>query len=669
MHALRRLSRAQLSRLRVPAPAASRLSSSVTQAFAVPANVSAPPTCQKNLTKLLKASRGDEDIKAWLAAYGDGKRQLAVLKVGGGCISDTLPLLVENIRLLRDAGLYPLIVHGAGPQLNKLIEETGEEPVYRDGMRVTTPTVLEVVRMVFAQENAKLVAALVEAGVDAQPITGGVFEAEMIDHETYGLVGKVTRVKSFPVLASLKLGRVPVMTSLGESAQGQLLNINADIAANALAKEVQPFKLMFINTTGGLLDNNKRVIPKINMATDFDRLMGLDWVKYGFRLKLKEFNVLLDDLPQGSSISVTSVEDMPFDMFGPPPNGTLVVKDGSAPSTVSPHAIQARTNARKIGIIGARGHVGLETIRLLDRHAGVEIAHLGSRALSGQPVTEVVSGISSRYENLKFTDIGPENIAKYDDVDAWILSLPNNLSEPFVEALKANPKVVLVDLSADHRFDDTWQYGLPERFRDNIRKHTRIANPGCYATGGQLAILPVAHMLAGKPHVFGVSGYSGAGTAPSDKNDPENLRDNIIPYSLTNHIHEREVSRQVGHPVCFYPHVGQFFQGISLTVSIPLVEGLTHGAALELYQSYYRGEPLVRVMDGIPLVARNARKHHACVGGFVASASGEHLVVVATLDNLLKGAATQCVQNLNLALGLDELDSIRQSLDGGGSEL
>src|SRR5690606_38726852 len=117
-------------------------------------------------------------------------------------------------------------------------------------------------------------------------------------------------------------------------------------------------------------------------------------------------------------------------------------------------------------------------------------------------------------------------------------------------------KSVIVDLSADFRFDDKWTYGLPELVpRENIAKATRISNPGCYATAAQLAIAPLVPYLGGQPTVFGVSGYSGAGTKPSPKNDVKQLTDNLIPYSLTDHIHEREISAQLGVEVAFIPYV------------------------------------------------------------------------------------------------------------------
>ena len=165
-------------------------------------------------------------------------------------------------------------------------------------------------------------------------------------------------------------------------------------------------------------------------------------------------------------------------------------------------------------------------------------------------------------------------------------------------------------------------------------------------------------VLAGPVQCFGVSGYSGAGTSPSDKNDPEKLRDNLMPYSLVGHVHEREVSRQLQHPVEFMPHVAPHFRGLTITANMHLSSSMTAAEANARYRQRYGHEPLLRVIDDAPWVSRIAGKHHVEIGGFTVSGDGRRLVAAATLDNLLKGAATQALQNLNLAFGLPETQGI-----------
>lgn len=305
----------------------------------------------------------------------------------------------------------------------------------------------------------------------------------------------------------------------------------------------------------------------------------------------------------------------------------------------------------RIGLVGARGHVGTELIRLVAGHPRFELGFVSSRERAGQRLADHESSIAGelRYVNLDAAQAAGEG------ADALVLALPNGMAAPFVAEVDAQaPRTVVVDLSADHRFDDGWHYGLPELTRAAAPGATRISNPGCYATAMQLAIAPMADMLSGAVQCFGVSGYSGAGTSASDKNDPDKLRDNLMPYSLTGHIHEREVMRRLGHPVEFMPHVAPHFRGITLTANLHLAQAFGLDEVRERYRRHYAAEPLVRVSDEAPWVSRIANRHDAEVGGFTLSADGRRLVVVGTIDNLLKGAATQALQNLNLAFGLPE---------------
>ncbi len=315
------------------------------------------------------------------------------------------------------------------------------------------------------------------------------------------------------------------------------------------------------------------------------------------------------------------------------------------------------TNRKTIGIVGARGHTGAELIRLVAGHPRMELAFVSSRELAGQRVGDQISDYSGdlRYENLDSVAVAAKR------ADAVVLALPNGMAKAYVVAIEADrPETPIVDLSADYRFDDGWYYGLPELYRGNYRGQRHISNPGCYATAMQLAIAPVKDLLAAPPACFGVSGYSGAGTAPSDKNDPEKLRDNLIPYSLVDHTHEREVTRHLGFPVEFMPHVAPHFRGITLTANLWLREKTTVEAVRARYRERYADDPLVRVVDDAPWVSRIANRHHVEIGGFAVAPGGKRVVVVAILDNLLKGAATQAMQNLNLALGFDELMGVTQ---------
>lgn len=308
-----------------------------------------------------------------------------------------------------------------------------------------------------------------------------------------------------------------------------------------------------------------------------------------------------------------------------------------------------------LGIVGARGHTGTELIRLVARHPSLELAFVSSRELDGQRVADHVADFDGelRYENLSHEAVAAKG------ADAVVLALPNGKAADVVAAIDAaRPDTVIVDLSADFRFDERWYYGLPELTRASYQGQKRISNPGCYATAMQLAIAPLKAQLAAPPACFGVSGYSGAGTTPSDRNNPDKLRDNLMPYALVDHLHEREVTRHLGVPVEFMPHVAPHFRGITMTVNLWLQEAMAADAIRQRYQSFYAHEPLVHLVDEAPWVSAIAGRHYAEIGGFSRAPGGRRVVVVSTLDNLLKGAATQAMQNLNLALGFDELVSI-----------
>jgi N-acetyl-gamma-glutamyl-phosphate reductase len=315
---------------------------------------------------------------------------------------------------------------------------------------------------------------------------------------------------------------------------------------------------------------------------------------------------------------------------------------------MSGREVRSSTTAR-LGLVGARGHTGAELLALIDGHPQLELAFASSRELAGQ---------SMDGGDQTFVAFGPDEVARAD-VDVVVLALPNGASAPYVRAIEQSARdVVIIDLSADHRFDDAWTYGLVERNRSALAGARRIANPGCYATGMQLALTPFLDVLDGPAHVFGVSGYSGAGTTPSRKNDVSVLHDNLLAYALTHHVHEREVTRHLAHPVHFTPHVASFFRGIHLTVAMQFLDAIEADVLLARLHAFAESEPLVKVTVEPPEVKAIGGRHHVEIGGLAVVTDERRAVVCATIDNLLKGAATQAIQNANLALGYDELTGI-----------
>ncbi|MCA1777903.1 MAG: N-acetyl-gamma-glutamyl-phosphate reductase [Xanthomonadaceae bacterium] len=311
----------------------------------------------------------------------------------------------------------------------------------------------------------------------------------------------------------------------------------------------------------------------------------------------------------------------------------------------------------RLALVGARGYTGRELLRLLVDHPHIELELAASNAQAGQPITDEVPEWPDAAQ--RFIALAPEHVADRP-ADVWVLAVPNGHSKPWVSAIEAAwPEAMIVDLGADYRFDSDWVYGLTEFNRPALTGARRISNPGCYATGAQFGVLPIRDLLIAPPVVFGVSGYSGAGRTPSARNDPERLRDNLIPYALTGHVHESEISVHLGRPVRFHPHVAPFFRGISLTLAVELGEPQTAETLLQAFSTPLAGEPLITVQPGVPEIKSLRPRAGLAIGGFSVDArEPRRASFVVVLDNLLKGAASQALQNINCALGLTELNGI-----------
>ncbi len=280
---------------------------------------------RQTIVRLLSSMASAKEISQYLKRFSqlDAKR-FAVVKVGGAVLRDDLQALTSSLAFLQEVGLTPIVVHGAGPQLDGELAAAGIEKRTLEGLRVTSPEALAVVRRVFQASNLQLVEALQQANARATSITGGVFEAAYLDRDTYGLVGEVKHVNLAPIEASLQAGSIPVIASLGETPGGQILNVNADFAANALVLELQPYKIIFLTGTGGLLDETGEVIDSINLSTEYGQLMQQPWLNGGMRVKLQQIKALLDGLPQASSVSITRPSDLAKELFTHMGSGTLV---------------------------------------------------------------------------------------------------------------------------------------------------------------------------------------------------------------------------------------------------------------------------------------------------------------------------------------------------------
>lgn len=320
----------------------------------------------------------------------------------------------------------------------------------------------------------------------------------------------------------------------------------------------------------------------------------------------------------------------------------------------------------KAGIIGASGYTGYELLKILSRHKNADLAFLNSKSHNGQTVKSVYSDFWD--EKLKFTNLSMDEINK-TKADVVFTALPSKESIEVVRKLK----VRVIDLSADFRFSDpkvyekiygiknnsgiNAVYGLPEMFRKEIKKAKVVANPGCYATACLIAVLPI-QKFAGNIIFDCKSGYSGAGARPAYVNQPENYSDNIIAYNITKHRHKYEIGQFIKTKLSFTPHVIPTFRGLMCTMHVMLKKKDDGEKIKKLYKNFYMNEPFVRIMDKIPELHDVQNNNSCCLGGFETDENNQ-LVIISVIDNLLKGASGQAVQNMNIMFGLDEGEGLK----------
>ena len=304
-------------------------------------------------------------------------------------------------------------------------------------------------------------------------------------------------------------------------------------------------------------------------------------------------------------------------------------------------------DAKKIGLLGGRGYVGQEIFELANNHPKLSITSVYSSSQAGQPAPGSTKDNPLSYLSMDLTNFELSN------EDAYVLALPNDQSNIYVDKiLEHNPEAILLDISSDNRFNSSWEYRLPEL--SEPVSSTKISNPGCYATAMQLMLAPLVDKISGPVNFFGISGYSGAGASPNPRNNEELLSDNILAYSMVNHLHEQEVKHQMYKEIFFTPHVAEFFRGIHMTGNIILTDAMSADAAERAFQNFYTDMSLIKVQHPAPDLQQVRGTSFAVLGGFEADINSKRLTFCCTIDNLLKGAATQAIQNLNSAFGWND---------------
>lgn len=308
----------------------------------------------------------------------------------------------------------------------------------------------------------------------------------------------------------------------------------------------------------------------------------------------------------------------------------------------------------KAGIIGGAGYTGGETIRLLLNHPSAELVFVQSRSQAGKPLYETHDDLRGDTE-LLFSGVVQQ------DVDVLFLCLGHGESRKFVEETSLDERIKIIDLSQDFRLGETaagrsFVYGLPELNRDQIRKASNVANPGCFATAIQLGLLPLAK--AGKlSEVFstGITGSTGAGQKLQDTTHFTWRANNISAYKTLSHQHMKEVGRTLrtlqsdAGEIHFVPWRGDFTRGIY--VSSTVKSSLSAGQAVDLYKDFYKGHPFAIVNEGT-IDMKQVINTNKCLIGI--EQQGDVIVIHSAVDNLLKGASGQAVQNMNLLFGLEE---------------
>lgn len=309
----------------------------------------------------------------------------------------------------------------------------------------------------------------------------------------------------------------------------------------------------------------------------------------------------------------------------------------------------------KTGIIGGAGYTAGELIRILIHHPEVKIEFINSSSNAGNPITAVHSGLIGETE-LIFTDELP-----LESIDVLFLCSAHGDSKKFLEANSVPENVKIIDLSTDYRHareGNDFVYGLPELNKDAIKAAKHVANPGCFATAIQLALLPLASagLLKNDIHVSAITGSSGAGVKPSPTSHFSWRNNNISVYKAFKHQHLKEILQSVHQlqqdfdkELNFIPIRGNFARGIFTTVYTKC--DLTQEEAENLYREFYKDASFTFVVSENPDMKQVVNTNKAIVH---IEKHGNNLLIISAIDNLLKGASGQAVQNMNLMFGLDD---------------
>ncbi len=339
-----------------------------------------------------------------------------------------------------------------------------------------------------------------------------------------------------------------------------------------------------------------------------------------------------------------------------------------------------KQDALKVGIIGGTGYTGMELIRILDAHPGAEVMLVTSESQSGERVDAVHPQFKGRFD-LEFR---PKEELRHYELDLVFLGLPHGVSMDFVKEY-GTEEFRIIDLSGDFRLDDPdvyldWYgqshndperlkeavYGLPELFGKEVPDARLIGNPGCYPTASILPLAPLLRSGLIEPDATildAKSGVTGAGAKAKPNTHFPNVNDNFSVYGLKKHRHTPEIQNALYRvadrdvELLFTPHLLPVDRGILTTsYSRPKLD-VNEKELQELFQRYYGDAPFVRVVDEPPQL-KDVTGSNYCNVFATYDPRTDHIITIAVIDNLVKGAAGQAVQNMNLIFGLDEREGL-----------
>ena len=320
------------------------------------------------------------------------------------------------------------------------------------------------------------------------------------------------------------------------------------------------------------------------------------------------------------------------------------------------------TNKIKVGIVGGSGYTGGELIRLLINHPNVDISFINSKTYTGKKVVDIHKDLIGELE-MKF-------IGKIKDCDVMFLCLGHNKSQEFLRKTSINRKTKIIDLSQDYRIEKSFIgndekrdfiYGLPELYKNEIKTAKNISNPGCFATAIQISLIPSIEKkyIHGEVHTNAITGSTGAGVVPSKTTHFSWRNNNVSNYNVFNHRHLNEIYLHLNQ-ICndvkinFIPVRGNFSRGIFCTSYFK--SDVTVEEINEVYKIYYKNHPFVHISEN-EISLKEVINTNKCI--LHVSKVNDKILITSIIDNLIKGASGQAIQNMNLISGFEEMTGLK----------